>query len=276
MLKQCDKVQDFNPKPLDEIFADLDCHSTSYKMSVLVEEIKSWPINGCITGSFWLPVFDPDGWGTIPDIDVFVYSERDLIQAIDIAMYGYNMKPGKGKPKSTDQEEWKLDCLRDIGLNKHTGITTYSFYCDGVIINITHKQQKVDGRWIPLTSAAQVLESFDMSIVMQAYDIKHDVMYDMRVGDPRIATPNPVRTYNTRLWTVAKWIRQFDRVIKYYNRGYDTRPMAEFYLMLIDDCLAAGCLFDSEAGQEVFETMTEEFKAQRDVIASWLEEHKED
>lgn len=276
MLKICNRVQDFNPEPLDEIFIKSSCHSTLDKMDALVEQIKSWPINGCITGSYWLPGFDPDGWGTIPDIDVFVYSERDLIQAIDIAMYGYGMKPGKGKPKSDAQEKWKLERLQETGLNKRIGITTYSFYCDGVIVNITHKQQKVDGRWMPLTSASQVLESFDMSIVMQAYDIKHDVMYDMRVGNPRVATPNPVRTYDTKLWTVAKWIRQFDRVIKYYNRGYDTRPMARFYLKLIDDCLAAGCLFESEAGQEMFETYTEEFKAQRDVIKNWLEEHEED
>jgi hypothetical protein len=115
-----------------------------------------------------------------------------------------------------------------------------------------------------------------MSIVMQGYDIKHHVMYDMRVGDPNVATPNPLRDHDCVMWTVAKWVRQFDRVVKYYNRGFDTRPMAKFYLDMIDQCIDAGCLFDSEESQAAFESFSQEFIEKRAQIADWYDTHKED
>jgi hypothetical protein len=65
-------------------------------------------------------------------------------------------------------------------------------------------------------------------------------------------------------------------VVKYYDRGYDTRPMAEFYLKMIDECIEAGCLFDSDESHEAFDMFSEEFLVKRAVIADWLEDHKED
>jgi hypothetical protein len=74
------------------------------------------------------------------------------------------------------------------------------------------------------------------------------------------------------MWTVAKWVRQFDRVVKYWSRGYDTRPMARFYLDMLDECLAAGSLFDSEESQAAFDGFGEEFRTKRTAIAEWLAE----
>lgn len=91
-----------------------------------------------------------------------------------------------------------------------------------------------------------------------------------------VATPNPLRNQDCVMWTVAKWVRQFDRVVKYYNRGFDTRPMAKFYIEMIDDCLKTGCLFDSDESHEMFDAYSEDFKAKRGQIAAWLEAHEED
>jgi hypothetical protein len=186
------------------------------------------------------------------------------------------MVPGSGTERSRQQEEWKLARLRQSGLNRKLGITTYKFWCEGVILNFTFKQRKFHGRWVPILDTPGVLQSFDMSIVMQGYDIMHHVMYDMRTGDPKVATPNPLRDHDCVMWTVAKWVRQFDRVVKYYNRGFDTRPMAKFYLDMIDGCIEAGCLFDSEESQEAFESFSSEFLEKRASIADWYDEHKED
>lgn len=246
------------------------------KVDATIELVKTLPIDGCITGSCMLPGFDPDGWGTTPDIDVFVFGENELVSAIDLARYALKMTPGSGTKRSEQQEEWKLDRLKQAGLNYKIGITTYKFFCDGVILNFTYKQRKFHGRWVPILDTPGVLQSFDMSIVMQGYDIKHHVMYDMRVGDPKVAVPNPLRDHDCVMWTVAKWVRQFDRVVKYWNRGFDTRPMAKFYLDMIDECIAAGCLFDSEESQEAFELFAKEFLEKRATIAEWYEQHKED
>ena len=248
------------------------------KIEMAIEVVKNMPINGCITGSCWLPGFDPDAWGSTPDVDVFVYSEADLMKAIDYCMYELKMKPGTGTDRSEKQERWKLERLQQNGINYKLGITTYKFWCDGVIVNFTYKMTKVSGRWVPIVNAPSVLASFDMSIVMQAYDIKSRVMFDLRPDHvpPTTAVPNPLRDNDCVMWTVAKWVRQFDRVVKYYNRGYDTRPMARFYLNMIDQCIEAGCLFDSEESQAAFTNFSEEFLEKRAIIADWLEEHEED
>ena len=250
--------------------------TTKGKINALIELLKMLPIDGCITGSCLLPDFDPDHWGTTPDVDVFVFGEDELVHAVDLAIYALKMEPGTGSLRSRRQEEWKLDRLRTSGLNYKIGVTTYKFYHDGVILNLTFKQRKHHGRWVPILDTPGVLQSFDMSIVMQGYDIKHHVLYDMRVGDPKVAIPNPLRDQDCIMWTVAKWVRQFDRVVKYYNRGYDTRPMAKFYLDMIDECIEAGCLFDSDESQEAFESFSQEFLEKRAIIADWYDHHKED
>lgn len=263
-------------EPMENYLKAGDC--LYEKVMIAIDVVKHLPINGCITGSVFLPGFDPDTWGSTPDVDIFVYGEDDLVKAITLAEHALKMKPGTGTDRSADQERWKISRLMMNGLNYKIGITTYKFYCDGVILNFTFKQEKKQGRWVPITSAPEVLASFDMSIVMQAYDIRTHVMFDLRPDnvDPKIATPNPLRQADHMMWTVAKWVRQFDRVVKYYNRGFDTRPMARFYLDMIDQCIEAGCLFDSEESQQAFTSFTEEFLEKRNIIADWLEEHEED
>lgn len=252
--------------------------TTKAKIAKTIEVVKSMPINGCITGSVFLPGFDPDAWGSSPDIDVFVYSENDLVRAVTYAEYALDMTPGSGSARSEAQERWKLERLFKSGLNKKIGISTYKFHTDGVVLNFTHKMMKEHGKWVPVSDAPGVLRSFDMSIVMQGYDIKSRVMFDLRPDDvpPTMAVPNPLREQDCVMWTVSKWVRQFDRVVKYYNRGFDTRPMARFYLNMIDKCMEAGCLFDSDESHEAFDMFSKEFVEKRAVIAEWLKEHEDD
>lgn len=276
MITKQEAIKDYANQPLRQLFLAEQAATLKEKMDVLVDAVKASPINGCITGSYWLPGFDPESWGSKPDVDVFVFGDYELVRAVCYAQYVLQMRPGKGSPRSAKQEEWKLDRLFTSGLNRKIGITTYTFEQDGVALNITFKQQKVAGCWKPLTSVPDVLQSFDMSIVMQGYDIQKQVFFDMRSGDPMVAVPNPLREHDCVMWTVAKWVRQFDRVAKYYNRGFDTRPMAEFYLRMIDECIAAGCLFDSEESQTAFDSFSSEFLEKRAAIQEWYDEHKED
>ena len=276
MLRVCEKPKQYNCMTLHDNFSVYECNTLKDKISRTIEVLKTLPINGCITGSCLLPVFEPDEWGSIPDVDVFVYGETELVRAVTIAQYALDMTPGTGSQRSKEQEEWKLNRLFENGVNYKIGITTYKFFCDGLIINFTFKQMKNHGRWVPIISAPEVLRSFDMSILMQGYDIKQHVFYDMRGEDVFVARPNPLRNQDCVMWTVQKWIRQFDRVVKYYGRGYDTRPMAEFYLKMIDQCIEVGCLFDSTESNELFESMSKEFLEKRAVIADWYDEHKED
>lgn len=276
MLKLEPNPREYDGRTMAEQFKEDGAFTIREKVASAIELVKTLPLDGCITGSCLLPGFDPEGWGTVPDIDVFVFGEDELVSAIEMARYALKMEPGSGTERTRQQEEWKLARLKQAGLNHRIGITTYKFHHDGVILNFTFKQRKFHGRWVPILDTPGVLQSFDMSIVMQGYDIKHHVMYDMRTGDPNVATPNPLRDHDCVMWTVAKWVRQFDRVVKYYNRGFDTRPMAKFYLDMIDECIGAGCLFDSEESQEAFESFSQEFIEKRASIVDWYDEHKED
>ena len=276
MLKIMKKPDEYDGRTMHGQFATDGAFTLREKVASAIELIKTLPIDGCITGSCLLPGFDPEGWGTTPDVDVFVFGEDELVHAIDLACYALHMRPGSGTERTQRQEEWKLARLRQAGLNHRIGVTTYKFHCEGVVLNLTFKQRKFHGRWVPILDTPGVLQSFDMSIVMQGYDIRHHVMYDMRTGNPMVATPNPLRDHDCVMWTVAKWVRQFDRVVKYYNRGFDTRPMAKFYLDMIDECIEAGCLFDSDESKEAFESFSREFLEKRASIADWYESHKED
>lgn len=254
------------------------CHTLKEKTDVAVKYAKAMPIRGCITGSCLLNEFDPDLWSTTPDVDVFVYTEDDLVKACTLAEHVMSMTPGMGTERSEKQERWKLDRLWKNGLNMKIGITTYKFYCNGVILNFTYKQKKVQGRWVPITTCTDVLASFDMSIIMRGFDIQSRVMFDLRPDNVPTTTaiPNPLRDHDCVMWTVSKWVRQFDRVVKYYDRGYDTRPMAKFYLDMIDECIKTGCLFDSDESHELFDQFSEEFLEKRAQIADWYDTHKND
>ena len=270
-----DPIEPWDGSSLGNIILRSDAITMGDNFNVTLDVIRSLPINGCITGSVFLDKFDPVSWGS--DIDVFVYSENDLVRACNIAEFGLKMQPGKGTERSEKQERWKLNRLYKSGLNRKIGITTYTFNCMGVKVNFTFKQSKIDGHWVPLTNCPSVLISFDMTIVMMGHDIRSGVFFDLRPDEIShdIAVPNPLRDHDCEMWTVKKWVRQFDRVVKYYERGYDTRPMAEFYLDMINQCLDAGSLFDSEESKEAFAMFSEEFVEKRNVIADWLEEVKE-
>lgn len=254
------------------ITEDCGCETLDGKIRWAIKVLQQQDINGCITGSTLLEC-DFNLWDKAPDIDIFVYTEQELIHAISILEHKLGMKPGKGTEQSNRQEEWKLSRLRKYGgTTKKFNLTTASLYAnigdDTIVVNVTNKKN--------CENMLQVLGSFDMSIIMRGYDIKNHFWLDIRTEPVNVAQPNLLRSHDAELWTVSKWIRQWDRVIKYYNRGFDTRPMAEFYLELIDKALEGGELFTTEKGKETYEQFAAEFLQVKSVIEEWLEEHKED
>lgn len=245
--------------------------SIKKKISETIEKIKATDINGCITGSCMLDV-DFDAWDTPPDIDIFVYSETSMVHAM-LTIEGLGFKPG-GKGKTIAGEETKRQWIIDTGVNKNAGLSTVMYKKDGVYINITLKKY--------CNSVIDVISTFDMSIIMIGYDIRNNVICDLREANGntyKVAKPNPFKfnlNDHPSRFEVWRCLRQWDRVIKYYGRGYDTRPMAEYYLKCIDDVLEAGAIFQTERDITSFEEMEPGFTSMRKTISEWLDEHKED
>ena len=228
--------------------------------------LKNSGIYGCITGSSLLEA-NFDEWDQVPDIDVFTYTQGAFVEAITMLRWRYGFEPiSKG-------EEWKIKRTVEHGMQKNFPLTTIKMHDPkrpDIYVNITYKKYQ--------NTAVDVLSNFDMSIIMKGYDIhtKKDVDLRELAGSPtNVAVPNPLRKQDFDLYEVQQWVRQFDRVIKYWNRGYDTRPMARFYLEAIDSVLSTGSLFETEKAVSAYNMFADQFKEIRKKIASWLED-KED
>lgn len=237
-----------------------------------IELLKELPINGCISGSSMIPEADFDTWTSVPDVDVFVYSDMQLLFTSTMLISGYGFEPASAAEKQ------KLEWLRDDGCNRKATLTTVKVKHGDVIVNLTWKKWK--------TSLVDVLASFDQSCIMIGYDIPFAWGIDMRTSDvkvfddkysrwsndPQVSVPNPMRKQKADRYTTAQWVRQFARVMKYWERGIDTRPMARFYIELIDDVIEKGSLFNTERDIAGYEEFVEMYAPLRDKMALWLED----
>ena len=245
------------------------------KIRNTIELLKDTDINGCITGSSMIPDVDFDEWDSVPDIDLFVYTEMQLLYASDYLMLKH------GFELLNAGEEWKYDRVRNRGMHDKAALTTMKLVKDGVIVNITYKKYK--------NNIMSVLASFDMSCIMIGYDIPFKWGIDMRTKDitifddkegkwsdhPMVSVPNPMRKQDVDMYGVEMWVRQFDRVIKYWNRGIDTREMAAFYIDLISGVIEKGQLFATDKSSAAYKEFVNTYEPLKAKMVQWLEE-KED
>lgn len=235
-------------------------------------------INGCIVGSTMAVEWDYECDPSKPDIDVFVYSPYAMVHAIDVIEYRLGLVSG-GDSINTDRgEAWKAAKCRINGRGQRD-LATCKFTDGNVVVNVSNRKGE--------RSAMDVLSRFDMSIVLRAYDIQSGTYIDMRRvhakkdvadvigfegGDEMTAVPNPFRSFDGTVWDASKWLRQWERVIKYGNRGFDTLPMARFYLNMIKEVTEGGTMFKTEASRKAYEEFVAEFADLQHRIEAWIEE----
>lgn len=249
------------------------------RITEVSEKIKETDIEGCITGSS-LADWDMEDDANVPDIDIFTYSPYAMVHAIDVIEYKMGFHPG-GDPITTDEGEmWKAAKMRKSGRGSRD-IATCKLTDGEIVINVSNRKYE--------NSAMDVIARFDMSIVLAAYDIPSGTMLDMRDckaksdiakiigverGDEHTAVPNPFRSFDGTTWNASKWLRQWDRVIKYANRGFDTVPMAKFYRYMIDEVVNGGQMFKTEASKKSYEAFVEEFSDLAVKIDEWIKENE--
>ena len=241
------------------------------KIRETIERLKASDINGCITGSS-MTGFDFDDWDSVPDIDVFVYDRNELMYAV-----GLLIGSGEFEYKS-EGEAQKVLWMRQGSYNRKYNLDTVKLLHDGIELNITWKKN--------CKSLLNVLASFDMTIIMIGYDIPRGILVDLRTGPSiipdeergkwptsnRVAYPNPLLLIHDTVFDVAYATRQFDRVIKYDGRGFDTMPMAVFYKQKINAVREKGALFKTQASMEIYESFVEEQTEMEGKIDAWIEE----
>lgn len=249
--------------------------SIDIEIDKVIHDLKQTDIDGCITGSC-LTDMSKDEWDEVPDIDVFTYSPYGMVHACDVCEYQLGLRPG-GDPITSDEgERWKVGKVRTSGRGNRD-LATCKFTNGSVVVNVSNRKWE--------RSAMDVIARFDMSIVLQAYDIKSGTLVDFRNckakgnvaeiigvehGSKYTAIPNPFRSFDGTTWNTAKWLRQWDRVIKYWNRGFDTRPMARFYRSMLNEVIEAGCMFKTEASKAAYEEFVTEFSDLGERIDAWM------
>ena len=241
--------------------------------------IMDTDIDGCITGSSLAENWDVDEAEVKPDIDIFTYSPYAMVHAIDVLEYKLGLVPGGDEVSSDKGEAWKAKKMRTSGRGFGRDLATCKFTDGTVTVNVSNRKGE--------RSAMDVIARFDMSIVLQAYDIPSGSLIDMRCvqpkadlvdiikstgGDPMVAVPNPFRSFDGATWEAKKWLRQWDRVIKYWNRGFDTRPMARFYSNMIKEVIEGGSLFKTEASKQAYQEFVDEYSELGTKIDEWIKE----
>lgn len=241
--------------------------------------IMETDIEGCITGSSLAENWDVDEAEVKPDIDIFTYSPYAMVHAIDILEYKFGLVPGGDEVSSDKGEAWKAKQMRTTGRGYGRDLATCKFTDGNVVVNVSNRKGE--------RSAMDVISRFDMSIVLQAYDIPSGSLIDMRCvqpkadlvdiiksegGDPMVAVPNPFRSFDGPTWEAKKWLRQWNRVIKYWNRGFDTCPMARFYSNMIKEVIDGGVLFKTETCKQKYQEFVDEYAELGTKIDEWIKE----
>jgi len=209
---------------------------------------------GFITGSCMIPGLDE-----VKDIDVFVPDSNQLLIAVKTLELAGGFKLGKTDNETSEAaERMKLRWTTDRSWLE--SIYLYDPETMGQV-NVTFKRDH--------GSVNLVLDGFDMSCVMRGYDIAtgltidrrleawdatrripvHSVIFGPLPKEVTTAYPNPFRFLEVdremASWKAQFALRQWERVIKYYERGFNTVPMAVEYIHIIIQVVTQGTLFDT-------------------------------
>ena len=225
--------------------------------------IKTLDIEGCITGSALLDYF-PD---SKQDVDVFVYSEAAFTKLL------YTLKFNPMFLVVDKLEQWKMEdwCNSSYkGSIKKLGIVTIKFmYNMSIEVNIIYKEKN--------HSIFDVLSAFDLDIIAKGYDLKSKKVLDLSENNgSKKCTWNKWNKafYSVNIWAVSRIMRQFERIVKYHNRGYDTDEVALKYKEILNGMLEYENIFDSQKVDEKVTSVKTNSKILIKIIDNWLEHHK--
>lgn len=229
-------------------------------MNNAIEYLKNQDINGCITGSCMLQYFEG------ADVDVFTYDEAAFTKLL-FTLYHNPMFLLIDKLEKWKFEDWTTNPYK--GSLKKLGLITIKFkYNMCIDVNIIFKEKN--------HSIFDVLSSFDLDIISKGYDLKSKKILDLSENNgTMIATWNKWNKsfYNPNIWAVSRILRQFGRVIKYHNRGYNTDAVTLKYKEILQEMLEYENIFSSDKVDEKVASVKTNSKILIKILDSWLETH---
>lgn len=232
-------------------------------MKEQVENALEWCFNqevaACVTGSSLLGYFEDQ------DIDMFAYN----IPAFNQLLFAMVHDPMFiiADPK----EQWKLDkwtnCT-DYYKELTYGMVSIKFkYNTCVDINLIYKSKS--------NNVFDVLKSFDMDIICKGYDLSSKRYLDLTSKNGKIADWNRWNNKFTEInaWSISRLLRQFKRVIKYHDRGYNTDLVCLKYKDIMQEMLTYVDIWKSEKTREKVSSVKHKAKILIKIFNKWLEVH---
>lgn len=227
----------------------------------VIEIIKKIDVEGCITGSCLLGYF-PEGK---QDVDVFLYSEAAFTKML------YTLKFHPMFLIIDPVEKWKAEdwCNSSYkGSIKKVGLISIKIvYNTCVDVNVIFKEHK--------HSIFDVLSSFDMDIISKGYDLKTKKILDLSENRAGIATWNKwnKQFYSVNIWSINSLLRQFERIIKYHKRGYNTDELVYKYKEILVEMMEYDNIFNSAKVDEKIISIKKNGEILLNILDKWLETH---
>lgn len=219
-----------------------------------IEILKKQDINGCITGSCLLDYFEGQ------DIDLFVYDKSSFNKILFFMYYNpmFTILDPLEKHKFDEYINNNKSSLESIGL-----ITIKFKYNLCVDVNIVFKKfQK---------NCFDVISNFDLDIIAIGYDIKTGKTLSLRETTGYEGTWNKWNPafYKTEIWSTKRLLRQFERIIKYTQRGYNLDSVTDKYIEIIEEILKTENIYKTEKGTKFYESTIEQFEIVLKIIKTW-------
>ena len=219
-----------------------------------IELLKKQEINGCITGSCLLDYFEGQ------DIDLFTYDKASFTKLLWFMYYNpmFNILDPLEKHKFdefTNEDKSSLDSL---------GLITIKFKYNLLVdVNVIFKKFN--------KTCFDVVSNFDLDIITTAYDIKTGKTISLRESTGKKGTWNKWNStfYKCNFWGTKRLLRQFERVVKYTQRGYDLTSVTDKYIEIVEEIILTDNFYKSEKGNKYFEDTIEQFEIVLKILKVW-------
>lgn len=224
-----------------------------------IELLKQQDVNGCITGSVMLDYFEG------ADIDLFMYDKSSFNKLLFFMHYNplFNILDPLEQHKFDEYINEDKSSLESIGL-----ITIKFKYNLCIDVNVVFKKFH--------KNIFDVLSNFDLDIISNGYDIKTGNYLSLRTTTGLEGTWNKWNTsyYKCNLWSCKRLLRQFSRVVKYTERGYNLESVTDKYISLIEEILSKDNIYKTEKGTLFHEKTQKEFEIVLKILQVWKVEKK--
>ena len=219
-----------------------------------IKILKEQEIEGCITGSCLLDYFEGQ------DIDLFTYSKSNFTKLLYFMYYNpmFNILDPLEKHKFDEYINNDKSSLEQLGL-----ITIKFKYNLCVDVNVIFKKHQ--------NNVFSVISAFDLDIIAVGYDIKTKKTISLRESSGLEGTWNKWNNsfYKSEFWSTKRLLRQFERVIKYTNRGYDLTSVTDKYIEIVEEIIKTENFYKSDKGTKYFEDTIDQFEVVLKILKSW-------